>query len=98
MKKSGGYIIAGLLMAMGIAGPLAMKALATIAGKALIISKVALTIAGIIALKKIFSHDGEGRKSFGDEMAFNFGDFGAGVGPVTPDSNANSPYRYHAKH
>lgn len=96
VKKSGGYIIAGLLMAMGIAGPLAMKALATIAGKALIISKVALTIAGIIALKKIFSHDGEGRMFFGDATtAFN----SVGVGrAVTPDSNANDPYRYHAKH
>lgn len=106
MKKSGGYIIAGLLMAMGIAGPLAMKALATIAGKALIISKVALTIAGIIALKKIFSHDGEGRQSVGDAASFNL--FGAGphsisvdataAAAATPDSNANDPYRYHAKH
>lgn len=42
---------------MGIAAPLGLKALATIAGKALVISKVALTIAGIIALKKIFSSD-----------------------------------------
>lgn len=48
---------------MGIAAPLGLKALATIAGKALVISKVALTIAGIIALKKIFSSDGE-EKSF----------------------------------
>lgn len=61
MKKSGGYIIAGLLMAMGIAGPIALKALAAIAGKALIISKIALTIAGIIALKKIFSSGHDGR-------------------------------------
>lgn len=42
---------------MGIAGPLGLKALAFISGKALIISKVALTIAGIIALKKIYSSD-----------------------------------------
>lgn len=99
MKKSGGYIIAGLLMAMGIAGPLAMKALATIAGKALIISKVALTIAGIIALKKIFSHDGEGRKSFSDMASNLFG--GAVVADATaatPVPNANDPYRYHARH
>lgn len=61
VKKSGGYIIAGLLMAMGIAGPLALKALAVIAGKALIISKVALTIAAAIALKKIFSSHPDGR-------------------------------------
>lgn len=49
---------------MGIAGPLGLKAIATIAGKALVISKVALTIAGIIALKKIFSKDHHGEKSF----------------------------------
>lgn len=48
-------------MALGIAGPIALKALAAIAGKALIISKVALTIAGIIALKKIFSSHHDGR-------------------------------------
>lgn len=49
---------------MGIAGPLGLKALAFIAGKALVISKVALTIAGIIALKKIFSSDHHEETSF----------------------------------
>jgi hypothetical protein len=58
------YIIAALLTAMGIAGPIGLKALAAIAGKALVISKVALTIAGIIALKKIFSNDRHEETSF----------------------------------
>ncbi|KAH8391360.1 hypothetical protein KR200_004168 [Drosophila serrata] len=65
--KEGGhikYVVAALLTAMGIAGPLGLKALATIAGKALVISKVALTIAGIIALKKLFSTDGGEEHSF----------------------------------
>ncbi|XP_017854655.1 uncharacterized protein LOC108608001 [Drosophila busckii] len=65
--KDGGhikYVIAALLTAMGIAGPLGLKALAAIAGKALVISKVALTIAGIIALKKLFSHDHAEETSF----------------------------------
>ncbi|KAL7741991.1 hypothetical protein ACLKA6_018248 [Drosophila palustris] len=65
--KDGGhikYVIAALLTAMGIAGPLGLKALAAIAGKALVISKVALTIAGIIALKKLFSHDHSEETSF----------------------------------
>lgn len=48
---------------MGIAGPLGLKALAFISGKALIISKVALTIAGIIALKKIYSSDSQHESS-----------------------------------
>lgn len=59
-KKGGGhmkYVIAAMLTAMGIAGPIGLKALAMIAVKALVISKVALTIASIIALKKIFTHD-----------------------------------------
>jgi len=65
--KEGGhikYVVAALLTAMGIAGPLGLKALAAIAGKALVISKVALTIAGIIALKKLFSHDHSEETSF----------------------------------
>jgi Protein of unknown function (DUF1676) len=36
------YVIAALMTAMGIAGPLGLKALAAIAGKALVISKVGL--------------------------------------------------------
>lgn len=66
-EKKGGhikYVIAALLTAMGIAGPIGLKALAAIAVKALVISKVALTIAGIIALKKLFSHDGHEETSF----------------------------------
>lgn len=66
-EKGGGhikYVIAALLTAMGIAGPIGLKALAAIAGKALVISKVALTIAGIIALKKLFSHDHAEETSF----------------------------------
>ncbi|XP_014095175.2 uncharacterized protein Osi21 [Bactrocera oleae] len=66
-NKDGGhmkYVIAALLTAMGIAGPIGLKALAAIATKALVISKVALTIAGIIALKKLFSHDHQEESSF----------------------------------
>ncbi|XP_058119787.1 uncharacterized protein LOC131281820 [Anopheles ziemanni] len=58
------YLIAAFLTAMGIAGPIGLKALAAIAGKALVISKVALTIAGILALKKIFAHDHHEETSF----------------------------------
>ena len=63
-KRIHEYAMAAFVAAMGIAAPLGLKALATIAGKALVISKVALTIAGIIALKKIFSHDHHEEKSF----------------------------------
>lgn len=79
-------------MALGIAGPLGLKALAVIAGKALIISKVALTIAGIIALKKIFSSHHEG-KSFSDWDLYSprmFND-------LKLNSDINSPYRHYVK-
>lgn len=56
-KKTSRYIIAALLAVIGIVGPLGLKAIAVIAGKALLISKIALTIAGVIALKKIYSSD-----------------------------------------
>lgn len=96
MKKSGGYIIAALLMAMGIAGPLALKALAAIAGKALIISKIALTIAGMIALKKIFSSHHDGR-SFDDYENMPQSIF---VDDDMDDENVqndNDPYRNHPR-
>lgn len=57
-------MIAALLTAMGIAGPMALKAIGMIAGMALVTSKVALTIAGIIALKKIYTSDHHEETSF----------------------------------
>ncbi|XP_063697532.1 uncharacterized protein LOC134828482 [Culicoides brevitarsis] len=97
-KKNGHtrYIIAALLTAMGIAGPLGLKALAMIAGKALVISKVALTIAGIIALKKIFSSDHHEETSFqvhaGDHNRRN----AYVVRPAKAAATASvDPYRYY---
>lgn len=81
---------------MSIAGPLAMKALAVIAGKALIISKVALTIAGIVALKKIFSSKQQDR-SLTDHSPFE--QFFQTAGVVNSgffDNETNDPYRYHS--
>lgn len=80
-KRIHRYALAAFLTAMGIAGPLGLKAIATIAGKALVISKVALTIAGIIALKKIFSKDHHGEKSFHVE-ADTAGDVSGAIGGV----------------
>ncbi|KAJ0181872.1 hypothetical protein K1T71_002594 [Dendrolimus kikuchii] len=56
-KKALPYLLLGIFTTVSIVGGMALKILAAIAGKALIASKVALTIAGIIALKKLFSHD-----------------------------------------
>ncbi|XP_055538866.1 uncharacterized protein LOC129726181 [Wyeomyia smithii] len=63
-KNGSRYIIAAILTAMGIAGPIGLKTLGAIAFKALVISKVALTIASILALKKIFKSDHHEETSF----------------------------------
>lgn len=51
------YLLMAKLAAMSIFGPMAVKILVLIAGKALIASKVALVISGMILLKKIFKSD-----------------------------------------
>jgi hypothetical protein len=48
------------LMALGTLVPLALGGLALLAGKALIISKLALVLAGIIGLKKLLGGSGGG--------------------------------------
>lgn len=85
-----------------IVGPLALKSIGIIAFKALIISNVALTIAGIIALKKIYSNDSHEETSFqvhtgGDNRRNTYI-----LRPVRPTgSNAQKtttldPYRYYS--
>lgn len=96
--------MAALLTAMGIAGPLGLKALAAIAGKALVISKVALTIAGIIALKKIFQNDHHEETSF---QVHSSGDHNRrnayyvrqvkAAAAATPSQYVD-PYRYYYEH
>ena len=91
-KKNGSrYVIAALLTAMGIAGPIGLKTLGAIAFKALVISKVALTISSILALKKIFKSDHHEETTFqvhGDHnrRATYF---------VRPVRGMNSPYQYY---
>lgn len=59
----GEYAIAAFMTAMGIAAPIGLKALAVIAVKALVISKIALTIAFIVVLKKLFKGEHKEEKS-----------------------------------
>lgn len=104
-KKSYRYIIAALLTIMGIAAPLAMKAVGLIAYKALVISSVALTIAGIIALKKIYSSDHHDETTFhvasGDHRRTAYlvrgpnGQQNHGGAPTGQPDNQNDPYRYY---
>ncbi|ETN67815.1 osiris 21 [Anopheles darlingi] len=91
-KKNGSrYVIAALLTAMGIAGPIGLKTLGAIAFKALVISKVALTIASIMALKKIFKADHHEETSFQVHTGHDNRRATYFVRPV----RANDPYRYY---
>lgn len=71
-KKNGHYIMIPLLLGSTLI-PLAFGALAILAGKALIVSKLALALASIIGIKKLISgghhHDGgaHGKKIYATE-------------------------------
>ncbi|XP_029160386.1 uncharacterized protein LOC114932391 [Nylanderia fulva] len=54
-KNNMGPLIAAAALKMGLIGGLAFKALALLVGKALLLSKIALLLAAIIGLKKLFS-------------------------------------------
>ncbi|GAB1865656.1 Osiris 3 [Camponotus japonicus] len=54
-KNNMGPLIAAAVLKMGLIAGLAFKALALLVGKALLLSKIALLLAGIIGLKKLFS-------------------------------------------
>ncbi|XP_050685632.1 uncharacterized protein LOC126980053 [Leptidea sinapis] len=72
MKKMMGMMMMGAAMKMAAMIPLAIAGLFVLAGKALIISKIALLLAGIIALKKLIAaknssggHESQGWSSGG---------------------------------
>ncbi|XP_077287694.1 osiris 3 [Arctopsyche grandis] len=54
--KNMGPFLAAAAMKIGLLGGLAFKGLVLLVGKALLVSKIALLLAGIIGLKKLFSH------------------------------------------
>lgn len=56
-KKYASYAMMVMMGIFGLTGPLVLKALALIAGKALIASKMALLIVGSVALKKLFEKE-----------------------------------------
>ncbi|XP_064074854.1 uncharacterized protein LOC113398091 [Vanessa tameamea] len=60
MKKMMGMMMMGAAMKMAAMIPLAIAGLFILAGKALIVSKIALLLAGIIALKKIIAQKNGG--------------------------------------
>ncbi|XP_034949926.1 uncharacterized protein [Chelonus insularis] len=51
-----GPLLAAAVLKIGLIGALAFKGLALLVGKALLLSKIALLLASILGLKKLFSH------------------------------------------
>jgi hypothetical protein len=60
MKKMMSMMMAGFMMKLMSMVPIAIAGLYVLAGKALIVSKIALLLAGIIGLKKIVSQKQSG--------------------------------------
>lgn len=60
MKKMMGMMMMGFAMKMAALVPVAIAGLYLLAGKALIVSKIALLLAGIIGIKKLLSSKGGG--------------------------------------
>lgn len=61
-KDKGGFVMIPLLLGSTII-PIAYGALALLAGKALIVSKLALVLASIIGIKKLVSHSSSGHET-----------------------------------
>ncbi|KAG8236718.1 hypothetical protein J437_LFUL016954 [Ladona fulva] len=81
IKKMGGMLIAGVVAKLAAMIPLAIVFLFLLAGKALIVSKVALLLAGVIALKKLFaSRPAPSHDHGGGGWSSGLGGFGGGGG------------------
>lgn len=74
-KKKLAPMLAIPVLVIGMMVPLAFGALALLAGKALIVSKLALVLAGIIGLKKLLSSNGNGE---GHEVVVSSGHSSSG--------------------
>jgi lactoylglutathione lyase len=95
MKKMMSMMMAGFFMKLLSMVPLAIAGLYVLAGKALIVSKIALLLAGIIGLKKIVSQ----KQSSGHSAGWSQGGGGSGWERSldSMDSVQNLAYRAHAK-
>lgn len=78
MKKMMGMMMMGMAMKMAAMVPLAMGVLFLLAGKALIISKIALVLSMIIGLKKLLSKQGGGGGDHGHGWQSGGGGGGGG--------------------
>ncbi|KAJ8910873.1 hypothetical protein NQ315_000504 [Exocentrus adspersus] len=93
-KKNSGFLLLPLILG-GTLIPLALGALALLAGKALIVSKLALVLAGIIGLKKLLSGSGGSHDSGHVEVVA--GSHGGGWGrSYTKEEAQNLAYQAYA--
>lgn len=79
MKKMMGMMMMGFAMKMAALVPVAIAGLYLLAGKALIVSKIALLLAGIIGLKKLLSSK-QGGGGGGSSGGWSSGGGGGGGG------------------
>lgn len=96
MKKMMSMMMAGFMMKMMSMIPVAIAGLYILAGKALIVSKIALLLAGIIGLKKIIASKQSGG---GQPAGWSSGGGGGAGWERSIDSNIenhNLAYRAHS--
>ncbi|KAL3268023.1 hypothetical protein HHI36_007156 [Cryptolaemus montrouzieri] len=91
----GAYMLLPLILG-GTLVPIALGALALLAGKALIVSKLALVLAGIIGLKKLLGGGGGGGHQSGHEVVVSGGHSGWGRS-YEKDQAQNVAYSAYAK-
>jgi len=91
-KKMSGMLLIPLILG-GTLVPLALGALALLAGKALIVSKLALVLAGIIGIKKLLG--GGGSHESGHEVVVS-GGHGSGWGRTYKEEAQNLAYSAYA--
>lgn len=78
MKKMMGMMMMGFAMKMAAMVPVAIAGLYLLAGKALIISKIALLLAGIIGIKKLLSSKQGGSSGGGHSSGWTSASGGGG--------------------
>lgn len=93
MKKMMSMMMAGFFMKLLSMVPLAIAGLYVLAGKALIVSKIALLLAGIIGLKKIVGQ----KQTQGHAAGWSSGGSGWERSIDSTDATQNLAYRGHVK-
>lgn len=94
MKKMMSMMMAGFMMKLLSMVPLAIAGLYILAGKALIVSKIALLLAGIIGLKKIVSQ----KQSGGHQQGWSAGGAGGWERSIDENQTQQIAYRGYPKH